>query len=78
MCNARGVTTLPLLGTAEVCRRLKVNKSTLTRWVRSKRIAAAQQLPGKNGAFLFHPDEVERVRAELAGGAQASSSAGAA
>lgn len=54
-----------LLGTAEACRLLEVNKSTLTRWVTAGRISAAQKLPGKNGAYLFDPAEVERVRVLL-------------
>lgn len=54
------------LGTADVCRTLRMNKSTLTRWVGSGRITVVQKLPGKNGAYLFDPAEVERVRAELA------------
>lgn len=64
-CNARRMAnTIRLLGTAEVCRRLHVNKSTLTRWVASGRIAAAQKLPGKNGAYLFDPTEVQRLEDE--------------
>lgn len=56
-----------LLGTREVCQQFDIDKSTLTRWVRSGRIRAALKLPGRNGAFLFEPDEVERLRVELAG-----------
>ena len=66
-----------LLTTLEVCGHLRVDRSTLTRWVASERIRPAQKLPGRNGAFLFEPDAVERLRVELAGDASAAA-AGAA
>lgn len=66
------------LGTVEACARLGVDRSTLTRWVASGRIKPAAKLPSRNGALFYDEAEVERLRAELAGVAQASSSAGAA
>lgn len=52
------------LGSAEVCERIGIDRSTLTRWIQTGRIAFAQKIPGGNGAYLFNPAEVERARAE--------------
>lgn len=52
-----------LLTSAEVCERLDINRSTLTRWVAAGRIAAATKMPGLRGGFLFELSEVERVEA---------------
>ena len=49
------------LTSAEVCERLHIDRSTLSRWVAAGRIAPAIKLPGKRGPFLFDPTEVERV-----------------
>jgi excisionase family DNA binding protein len=57
-----------LLSTTQVCERLGIDRSTLTRWVGAGRIAAAHKLPGRSGAYLFDPAEVERVKAELSAG----------
>lgn len=56
-----------LLPSSEVCRVLDVNRATLTRWVAAQppRITPALRLPGNRGAFLFHRDDVERIRAEI-------------
>lgn len=51
-----------LLATIEVAQSLRLERSTLSRWVKEGRITPAMRLPGVNGAFLFHPAEVERVR----------------
>ena len=55
-----------LMTSAEVCDRLGIDRSTLSRWVASGRIAYVHKLPGKTGPFLFTRKEVERVRAEYA------------
>lgn len=65
--------TADLLATVEVARRLGLERSTLSRWVKEGRIVPAMRLPGATGAFLFHPSEVERVR--LAEGLAASTEA---
>lgn len=49
------------IGSAEVCERLEIDRSTLSRWVALGRIAVAMRLPGHNGAMLFDPAEVERT-----------------
>ena len=54
-----------LLTSAEACEQLEIDRSTLSRWVALGRITPATKLPGLRGAFLFEPDEVDRVRAEL-------------
>ena len=53
-----------LMNSAEACKRLRIDRSTLSRWVAQGRIVPAGKLPGLRGAFLFHPTEVERVRGE--------------
>lgn len=54
--------TAELMPTVEVARSLGLERSTLSRWVKEGRITPAMRLPGRTGAFLFHPAEVERVR----------------
>lgn len=55
-----------LIGSAEACRTLGVNNSTLTRWVAAGEVKAAHKLPGKNGAYLFERAEIERVGSDRA------------
>lgn len=55
--------SLPLLRSAEVCERLSIDRSTLSRWVATGRIVPAIKLDGIRGAFLFDAAEVERVKA---------------
>ena len=59
-------TTDPLLTSAEVCEQLEIDRSTLSRWVAADRIRPALKMPGLRGPFLFHPSEVDRVKAEAA------------
>jgi len=53
-----------LLTSVETAERLGIDRGTLSRWVQYGQIKRAMKLPGKNGAALFDPAEVERVRAE--------------
>jgi len=55
-----------LIGSAEACGILGIDRSTLTRWVLADppRINALQKMPGKSGAYIFDAAEVERVRKE--------------
>lgn len=55
------MTSPDLLTSAEVCERLGIDRSTLSRWVAAETMTPAQKLPGLRGAFLFTPAEVERV-----------------
>lgn len=54
-----------LIPSKEVCNRLDINRSTLTRWVASGRITPALRLPGPSGAFLFDTTDVDRLAGEL-------------
>ena len=54
-------TTPDMLGPADVCERLGIDRSTLTRWVKAGKIVPAMKLPGLRGAHVFTADEVERV-----------------
>lgn len=53
------------IGTAEAAAMLGVSRETLTRWVKTGKIAARQKLPGRTGAYLFSYAAVARLRAEL-------------
>jgi excisionase family DNA binding protein len=59
MCD--GVMMGDLIGSAEACELLRVNRMTLMRWVALDKIKPATKLPGKNGAFLFHREDVEAL-----------------
>lgn len=76
-CRFMADGTLPpdtiLLATVEAADAIGVERSTLSRWIESGRIAAAHKLPGKNGAHLFALAEVERVRDEYAAERKAAS-----
>lgn len=50
----------------EVCERLTIDRSTLTRWVAAGRIEPAMKLDGIRGAYLFNRADVERLAAEVA------------
>ena len=54
-----------LLPSATVCERLLIDRSTLSRWVAAGRITPTMQLPGRTGAMLFDPKDVERLAREL-------------
>jgi excisionase family DNA binding protein len=56
--------TSSLLASAEVCERLGIDRSTLSRWVAAGRIMPAYKSPGTRGPFLFDASEVERVKRE--------------
>ncbi len=64
-----------LIGSTESVRILRVDKATLTRWVAAGRITPAHQLPGRNGAFLFHRADIEKLAAERAKEAHTEESA---
>lgn len=54
-----------LLTTAQVAETLDKTVQTINRYVREGRLTATMQLPGDNGARLFHPAEIERFRQTL-------------
>lgn len=55
-----------LVTSAAVCEELRIDRSTLSRWVAAGRIEPVTKLPGIRGAFLFTRADVERVKAEAA------------
>ena len=54
------------IGSAEVCEALDIDRATLARWVTREIAHPIAKLSGKNGAYVFEPAEVERLR-ELRG-----------
>lgn len=52
-----------LLASAEVCERIGIDRSTLSRYVALGRIKPAHRLPGRTGAMLFAPADVEVLNA---------------
>jgi predicted site-specific integrase-resolvase len=59
------VNTDNLIGSAEVCDMLGIDRGTLSRWVASGRITPAKQLPGRTGARLFQLSEIEKHKPKL-------------
>lgn len=51
-----------LITTADAAQMLGVHVATVSRMVASGRLAPAIKVPGKTGAFLFHPEDVEASR----------------
>ena len=47
-----------LIGSAEVCARADINRSTLSRHVAEGKITPAVRLPGRTGAMLFDRRDV--------------------
>jgi predicted site-specific integrase-resolvase len=56
------VTTL--IGTTEAAERCGVERSTFFRWVQLGKIQPRLRLPGKTGAMLFDPAEVDALAAD--------------
>lgn len=50
-----------LLTTSQVAMKANVSVRTVVRWVESGQLPVAQRLPGKTGALLFDPSDVDRV-----------------
>jgi predicted site-specific integrase-resolvase len=55
-----------LVGSAEACEAIGVDRSTLIRWVKAGKATAVQRLPGQTGVYLFEPAEIARLVAEQA------------
>jgi predicted site-specific integrase-resolvase len=55
MCNGQRMPNErpDLIGSAEACDILDIDRATLSRWVSAGRIDYWVRLPGKNGAMLF-------------------------
>jgi predicted site-specific integrase-resolvase len=50
-----------LVGSIEASRMIGIDRATLLRWVQRGKVAAAQQLPGKNGAYLFRYSAIAKL-----------------
>lgn len=50
-----------LLATVQVCERIGIERSTLSRYVQLGRITPAMKLPGRTGSMLFAPADVEKL-----------------
>jgi hypothetical protein len=71
MCNALAMSEPPtLIGSREVCIRLGINRSTLSRWVKATppRLTPVHRLENDhgNGAYLFDAADVEALEAAKA------------
>ncbi|MCU4295495.1 helix-turn-helix domain-containing protein [Brevibacterium permense] len=60
---------LDCMGTGEAAERLSVDRSTLSRWVKSGKLVPIIRGNGKTGEMFFAEDEIERV-AELRDGSK--------
>jgi excisionase family DNA binding protein len=52
------------LTTAAAADRLGVNPRTISKWVRQGRLTPAAKLEGVRGAFLFDPEDIDRLAGE--------------
>ena len=65
MHNDVGMTQAPdIIGTAEVCEILGIDRSTLSRWIAAEKVVPLQQLPTSKGAYLFIRAYVEALAVE--------------
>ena len=67
MCNAAAMTDAQLIGSAEACALLNIDRSTLTRWIAAGKLAPASKMPGSNGAFVFARAVIEALAQTAAG-----------
>lgn len=56
-------TTPDYLSSGEVCEIVGFHRSTLSRWIKDGTAVPAMRLPGDTGAYLFTPEEAERLAA---------------
>jgi len=54
------------LTTAEVAERLRTDRKGVRRLIAAGALTPAKKLPGKTGAYLFHPAEVDALALERA------------
>jgi excisionase family DNA binding protein len=54
--------TPDLITSAEVCELLNIDKSTLSRWVHSGRLAPVYKMPGLRGGYLFDRRTIQVAR----------------
>ena len=64
-----------LLTTNQAAERLFTNRHGLAKYIAEGRIEPAHQLPGSKGAYLYDPEDVDRLAEELAAEAEAYAAA---
>jgi excisionase family DNA binding protein len=78
LCNAKdsrmAETPPTLLSTVQACERIRIDRSTLSRWIKDGTAQPAMRLPGKTGAYLFTEAEVERLAEQYRGTPSAEAS----
>lgn len=52
-----------LITTADLARQLGVTTRTIARWVEAGKLTYVHKLDGLRGAYLFAPDQAEKLRA---------------
>lgn len=50
-----------LIGTTEAAQRLGVDRSTFFRWVQTGKVQPAVKMPGRTGALLFDPADIDAL-----------------
>lgn len=57
------MTNTELLTTAQVAALKGVSVRTVARWVETGKLTPAVKIPGRTGAYLFTPDDIESAAA---------------
>lgn len=60
-----------LIGAADVCERLDIDRSTLSEWVKAGKIAPALTGRGRTGAHFFDETDVDKLHQALLAQAEA-------
>ena len=55
-----------LIGSAEACEMLGIDRATLVRRIAAGKIKALTKMPGARGPYVFELAEIERARTEAA------------
>jgi len=58
------MTERTVIGSVQAAEMLGIDKSTLTRWIIARKVAA-QKLPGERGAYVLDLADVKRLRDEM-------------
>ena len=53
--------TAEMISTAEVAARANVSRRTVARWVAAGKLVPVFKIPGKTGALLFDPADVDAL-----------------
>jgi hypothetical protein len=63
MANEQEPQVAEFIGSTEVCKRLDIDRATLTRWIQLGRIKPSGKLPGVSGAYLWDPAYIDALAA---------------